>query len=70
MLPFLHLILQLCEDYMTTTPKVQEFALKTSIDKKYRHLSRSKIHDLIIAKCSRNTHLYRFGIGDGAPTMI
>ena len=55
---------------MTNTPKVQEFALKTSIDTKYRYLSRSKIHDLTIAKCSRNSHLYRFGIGDGAPIII
>ena len=55
---------------MTNTSKVQEFALKTSIDTKYRYLSRSKIHDLTIAKCYRNSRLYRFVIGDGAPIII
>ena len=54
---------------MTNKAKIQGLELKSSIPIKYYDFSRSKIHDFIIAKCSRNSHLYRFESGDRAPTM-
>ena len=53
---------------MTNKAKIQGLELKSSIPIKYYDFSRSKIHDFIIAKCSRNSHLYRFESGDRAPT--